>query len=72
MEIKLNTTDNEQLLKLHSEWKAAEDNIPENEWEKGYKYRNLVAQKKWRAFSAFCEKHSLPSVQVATDLSMNK
>lgn len=70
MDIKLNATDYAQLLQLHSEWKAAEDNIPENEWEKGYKHRSAVALKKWRLFAAFCDKHSLKSVQVATDLNL--
>lgn len=72
MDIKLNAADYEQLLKLYSEWNAAENNIPENEWEKGYKYRNSVALKKWRTFSDFCKQHSLEPVQVATDLGMNK
>lgn len=72
MEIKLNATDHEQLLKLHSEWKAAEDNIPKNEWEKGYKHRSSVALKKWRVFAAFCESHSINSVQAATDLNLAK
>lgn len=71
MDIQLIVADHEQLLKLHAEWKAAEDNIPENEWEKGYKHRQSVALKKWRVFAAFCNKHSLNSVQLATDLNLN-
>lgn len=70
MEIKLNATDYEQLLKLHSEWKAAEDSIPENEWQRGYKHRSSVALKKWRSLDEFCKKHSLSAVQVATDLNL--
>lgn len=70
MNTQLNAADQEQLLKLHAEWKAAEDNIPAKEWEKGYKHRQSVARKKWKAFSDFCGKHSLNAVQLGIDINL--
>jgi hypothetical protein len=58
----------EAIKEAYRQWKAAEDNIPEYEYQKGYKGRKAKSNKLWKAFSELCETAGLKPVQVSMDL----
>jgi hypothetical protein len=56
------------VIKAHNTWFAAEKNIPERDYMKGYTYRNNKARKAWRTFADLCNTHGLGPVSVAHDI----